>query len=126
MIWDVDPEGVIWEDGHAKPAGSNAGEFEPLSLTEIAAKAAATGGPITAEASVNAGGQAPGFATQFCDVEVDPETGQVTILRFVAAQDVGRAIHPSLCRGADPGRRGAGHRLGAERGVHLQRQGPDG
>jgi CO/xanthine dehydrogenase Mo-binding subunit len=38
---------------------------------------------------------APGFSTQFCDVEVDPETGKVTILRFVAAQDVGCAIHPS-------------------------------
>jgi CO/xanthine dehydrogenase Mo-binding subunit len=99
VIWDVDPEGVIWEDGHAKPAGSNVGEFKPLSLREIAAKSAATGGPITAAASVNAGGQAPGFTTQFCDVEVDPETGKVTILRFVAAQDVGRAIHPSYVEG---------------------------
>ena len=42
---------------------------------------------------------APGFATQFCDIEVDPETGKVTILRFVAAQDVGRAIHPSYVEG---------------------------
>ncbi|HVC61716.1 MAG TPA: xanthine dehydrogenase family protein molybdopterin-binding subunit [Acetobacteraceae bacterium] len=99
LIWDVDPEGVIWEDGHAKPAGANVGEFKPLSLREIAAKSAATGGPITAAASVNAGGQAPGFTTQFCDVEVDPETGKVTILRFVAAQDVGRAIHPSYVEG---------------------------
>jgi CO/xanthine dehydrogenase Mo-binding subunit len=99
LIWDVDPEGVVWEDGHAKPAGANVGEFKPLSLREIAAKSAATGGPITAAASVNAGGQAPGFTTQFCDVEVDPETGKVTILRFVAAQDVGRAIHPSYVEG---------------------------
>src|SRR5690348_17386752 len=99
MIWDVDPEGVIWEDGHAKPAGANVGDFKPLSLKELAAKAAQTGGPLTAAASVNAGGQAPGFSTQFCDVEVDPETGKVTILRFVAAQDVGRAIHPSYVEG---------------------------
>ncbi len=99
MIWDVDPDAVVWEDGYAKPAGANVGEFQPLSLREIAAKAAQTGGPITASASVNAGGQAPGFSTQFCDVEVDPETGKVTILRFVAAQDVGRAIHPSYVEG---------------------------
>jgi len=99
VIWGVDPEGVIWEDGHAKPASSNVGDFKPLSLREIAAKAAATGGPLTASAGVNAGGQAPGFSTQFCDVEVDPETGKVTILRFVAAQDVGRAIHPSYVEG---------------------------
>jgi len=99
MIWDVDVEGVVWEDGFAKPASSNVGDFKPMSLREIAGKAAATGGPITTAASVNAGGQAPGFASQFCDVEVDPETGKVTILRFVAAQDVGTAIHPSYVEG---------------------------
>ncbi len=99
MIWDVDVEGVVWEDGYAKPASSNVGDFKPLSLKEIAAKRALTGGPIGAAAAVNAGGVAPGFATQFCDVEVDPETGKVTVLRFVAAQDVGRAIHPSYVEG---------------------------
>ncbi len=99
LIWDVDVEGVVWEDGQAKPASSNVGDFPPLSLKELAAKKALTGGPITAAASVNAGGMAPGFSTQFCDVEVDPETGKVTILRFVAAQDVGCAIHPSYVEG---------------------------
>ena len=99
MIWDVNVEGVVWEDGHAKPASSNVGDFQPMSFKEIAAKKALTGGPITAAASVNAGGMAPGFSTQFCDVEVDPETGKVTILRFVAAQDVGNAIHPSYVEG---------------------------
>jgi CO/xanthine dehydrogenase Mo-binding subunit len=99
MIWDVDVDGVVWEDGHARPAGANVGDFEPLSFKEIAAKFSATGGPIGATGTVNAGGQAPGFSTQFCDVEVDPETGKVTILRFVAAQDAGRAIHPSYVEG---------------------------
>src|SRR6202171_183902 len=99
MIWDVDVEGVIWEDGQAKPASSNVGDFAPMPFKELAAKKALTGGPITAAASVNAGGMAPGFSTQFCDVEVDPETGKVTILRFVAAHDVGRAIHPSYVEG---------------------------
>jgi CO/xanthine dehydrogenase Mo-binding subunit len=99
IIWDVDVEGVVWEDGQAKPAGANVGDFPPLSLRELAAKKALTGGPIGAQASVNAGGMAPGFSTQFCDVEVDPETGKVTILRYVAAQDVGKAIHPSYVEG---------------------------
>ncbi|HTQ33922.1 MAG TPA: molybdopterin cofactor-binding domain-containing protein, partial [Stellaceae bacterium] len=99
MIWDVDVDGVVWDDGAAKPASSNVGDFKPMSLKELAGKAAVTGGPITTAASVNAGGQAPGFATQFCDVEVDPETGKVKILRFVAAQDVGTAIHPSYVEG---------------------------
>ena len=98
-MWNVDPEGVVWEDGCAKPASSNVGDFEPLTLREIAAKRAQTGGPIVAAAAVNPAAAAPGFATQFCDVEVDPETGKVKVLRFVAAQDVGRAIHPSYVEG---------------------------
>jgi CO/xanthine dehydrogenase Mo-binding subunit len=98
-LWGVDPEGVVWENGHARPASSNVGDFAPMSIKEIAAKRAGTGGPITAAAGVNPTVVAPGYGTQFCDVEVDPETGKVKILRFVAAQDVGRAIHPSYVEG---------------------------
>ena len=97
--WGVEPEAVVWENGHAKPASSNVGDFKPMSIKEIAGKRAQTGGPIVAAAGVNPAAVAPGYATQFCDVEVDPDTGKVTILRFVAAQDVGRAIHPSYVEG---------------------------
>ncbi len=99
LIWDVDVDGVIWEDGMAKPASTNVGDFEPLSLQELAAKAAQTGGPIGSAGQVNAGGVSPGLATHVVDVEVDPETGKVTILRYTASQDVGRAIHPSYVEG---------------------------
>jgi CO/xanthine dehydrogenase Mo-binding subunit len=99
LMWDVDVTGVVWEDGCAKPLDSSVGDFEPLSLKAIAAKRSVTGGPIGVESSINAGGNAPGFSTQFCDIEVDPDTGKVTILRFVAAQDVGRAIHPKYVEG---------------------------
>ncbi|MGW9330724.1 xanthine dehydrogenase family protein molybdopterin-binding subunit [Bosea sp. NPDC055594] len=34
-----------------------------------------------------------------CDVEVDPETGQVTILRYTAFQEVGRALNPTAIEG---------------------------
>jgi len=98
-LWNVDPEGVVWENGHARPASSNVGDFKPMSIREIAAKRGQTGGPIVASAGVNPAAVAPGYATQFCDVEVDPETGKVTVLRFVAAQDVGRAIHPGYVEG---------------------------
>ena len=99
LIWDVDVDGVVWEDGHAKPASSNVGDFDPLSIKDIASKAAATGGPIGTSGTVNAGGQAPGFSTVSCDVEVDPDTGKVTILRAVLAQDAGRAIHKGYVEG---------------------------
>ena len=99
MIWDISPDAVDWKDGCAIPAGANAGSFDPLPLADIAIKAARTGGPIGAEVSVNAQGAGPAFATHVCDVEVDPETGHVTVLRYTAAQDVGRAIHPSYVEG---------------------------
>ncbi|HEX3404040.1 MAG TPA: xanthine dehydrogenase family protein molybdopterin-binding subunit [Acetobacteraceae bacterium] len=98
-IWDITPEAVDWRDGAAHPAGTNAGAFEPLTLSDIALKAARTGGPITSEVSVNAQGAGPGFGAHICDVEVDKETGQVTIVRYTAVQDVGRAIHPSYVEG---------------------------
>ena len=99
LLWDIDPDAVDWNNGHARPAGANAGDFEPLSLAELAAKAAQTGGPITAHVSVNAQGAAPAFATHVCDVEVDEETGRVEVIRYTAVQDAGRAIHPGYVEG---------------------------
>jgi CO/xanthine dehydrogenase Mo-binding subunit len=38
MIWDVDVDGVIWDDRQAKPESSNVGDFAPISFKELAAK----------------------------------------------------------------------------------------
>jgi len=99
QIWDVDVEGVVWEDGHAKPASTNVGDFEPMSLAELAKVANKTGGPISGHADINAKGAGPAFGTHICDVEVDPDTGHVTVLRYTAVQDAGRAIHPGYVEG---------------------------
>ncbi len=42
---------------------------------------------------------APGYAATVADVEVDPETGVVKILRLVSAQDVGKAINRMAVEG---------------------------
>jgi CO/xanthine dehydrogenase Mo-binding subunit len=39
------------------------------------------------------------FGTHLCDLEVDLDTGQVELLRYVAAHDVGRAINPLSVQG---------------------------
>ena len=98
-IWEIDVEAVEWVDGEARPAGSNAGEFEPLSLAKLAEMSPKTGGPIGGHASINAQGAGPGFGAHMCDVEVDPETGHVKILRYTAFQDAGRAIHKGYVEG---------------------------
>jgi CO/xanthine dehydrogenase Mo-binding subunit len=99
IMWEISADAVEWKDGKVVPAGPNAGGFDPLDLPAIAARSARTGGPISAEVQINAQGQGPGFTTHICDVEVDPETGHVEILRYTAIQDVGRAIHPSYVEG---------------------------
>jgi CO/xanthine dehydrogenase Mo-binding subunit len=38
--------------------------------------------------------QAPAFAAQLARIEVDPDTGEVTIHGFVVVQDAGKAINP--------------------------------
>ena len=99
MTWDIPVEAVEWEDGYARPAGPNAGDFEPLSIADIAKIAGKTGGPISGHVEENVKGAGPSFAAEMVDLEVDPETGKVTILRFTVAQDAGKAIHPSYVEG---------------------------
>ncbi len=98
-IWGIDAEAIKWEDGMALPAGDNAGKFPPLSLKELAAKANEMGGPIGTQVQLNTTGADPGFATHCVDVEVDVDLGIVRVLRYTAAQDVGRALHPGYVEG---------------------------
>jgi CO/xanthine dehydrogenase Mo-binding subunit len=98
-IWGIEADAVEWSDGAAHPAGSNAGEFDPLTLSQLAAKALATGGPIMASVSKNTAGHMGVVGAHMVDVEVDRETGHVKILRYTASQDVGRAIHPAYVEG---------------------------
>jgi CO/xanthine dehydrogenase Mo-binding subunit len=37
------------------------------------------------------------------EVEVDPDSGQIKLLKYVSLADVGKAIHPVLCEGQDEG-----------------------
>jgi len=98
-IWEIPVDAVEWIDGEARPAGTNAGEFDPLSLADLAKSANKTGGPIAGHAQINAQGAAPSFGTHLVDVEVDLETGHVKILRYTVAQDAGKAIHPGYVEG---------------------------
>ncbi|MBR0753928.1 xanthine dehydrogenase family protein molybdopterin-binding subunit [Bradyrhizobium jicamae] len=98
-IWEIDPEAVKWENGAAHPASPNAGQFEPLTLADLADKAPSQGGPIGASVQLNTQGAEGGFGTHICDVEVDVELGIVRVIRYTAVQDVGRAVHPSYVEG---------------------------
>jgi len=68
-------------------------------LKEVAAQQGGTGGPILGKGAINAPSPGNAFAAHVVDVEVDPETGKVQVLRYTAVQDVGKAIHPSYVEG---------------------------
>jgi CO/xanthine dehydrogenase Mo-binding subunit len=98
-LWELPEDAVEYKDGAVRPAGPNAGKHNPMTLKDIAGVAGKTGGPIAGYSRINAAGAAPSLATHICDVEVDPETGKVSVVRYTAIQDAGRAIHPSYVEG---------------------------
>jgi CO/xanthine dehydrogenase Mo-binding subunit len=90
--WQVSPDQVTFTDGIF-----TSGKFE-ITFKELVSQLGWSR-PVVASASVNPKGVGPAFTTHMVDVEVDPETGQVKILRYTAIQDVGKAIHPSYVEG---------------------------
>ncbi len=90
--WEVAAGDVSYEEGTFS-AGS-----ESVSFAE-AAGLVQREEPLMASSTVHPQDFGPGFSTQCVDIEVDPDTGKITILRYTIAQDVGKAIHPSYVEG---------------------------
>ena len=95
-IWDVEVDDVDYDKGVLKHKQDS--ELQ-MTFAELAKQLNGTGGPIVGRATVNPGGVGNAFALHIVDVEVDPETGKVEILRMTAVQDVGKAIHPDYVEG---------------------------
>jgi CO/xanthine dehydrogenase Mo-binding subunit len=98
-IWEVPVEDVHYEDDGDIWGPSKDNYPRKMTFAELAAKLPATGGTIEVGVNVNRSSVGPAFAGHIADVEVDKETGKVTILRYTAFQDVGTAIHPSYVEG---------------------------
>jgi xanthine dehydrogenase molybdenum-binding subunit len=96
QIWKVTPESVSYEGGALECRTEPDKRF---SFKELAGKLHATGGTIVGRASVDPDAAGGAFATHIVDVAVDRETGKVSILRYTAVQDAGKAIHPSYVEG---------------------------
>ena len=97
-IWDIDADDVEYDANDAVLRHKQDSELS-MTFSELSRQLNGTGGPIVGRATVNPGGVGNAFAMHIVDVEVDPETGKVDILRYTALQDVGKAIHPSYVEG---------------------------
>ncbi|MEX0641967.1 MAG: xanthine dehydrogenase family protein molybdopterin-binding subunit [Pirellulales bacterium] len=93
MLWEVDPQAVTCEGGVYRTNGKS------IEFKKLAAELAETGGPVVGRATVDPQGSTNTFGVHIADVEVDPDTGKVTILRYTAVQDAGCAVHPSYVEG---------------------------
>ena len=96
IIWDVDSSSLSMDDGIIR---SNNQPKLSMSFKEMASQMNDTGGPIMGRGSFDGKGEGGSFAGNLVDVEIDPETGKTTILRFTVFQDAGKAIHPSYVEG---------------------------
>jgi CO/xanthine dehydrogenase Mo-binding subunit len=93
-IWKCDPSDVRAENGRYVHDGQS------LGFKELAAKVTEMNlEPVAAQASAAPEGSTNAFGVHIADVEVDPETGKVTLLRYTAIQDAGKAVHPSYVEG---------------------------
>ena len=96
LLWDRDASEIELDDGVFRHTSDP--ELS-IGFAELAARAPETGGPVVGSANMDPAGAGSAFATHVVDIEVDPETGKIEILRYTASQDVGTAIHPSYVEG---------------------------
>jgi CO/xanthine dehydrogenase Mo-binding subunit len=104
---EVDPQELDYDAG---VFASRVSADKRLTLADLGRQSLRRGGPVTATGAVARMQPAPSFAAHVVDVEVDPETGQVKLLKYTAFQDVGRAVNPTQVEGQIQG--GAAQGLG--------------
>lgn len=92
-LWEVDPSAVSYEDGCV------VGPDKRVPFKEIAIELSLSGEPLVGRGVSNHNEPGGAFGAHVVDVEVDPDTGKVDILRYTAAQDCGTAIHPAYVEG---------------------------
>jgi carbon-monoxide dehydrogenase large subunit len=82
---------VVYERGAFRIAGTD----RAIGLFELA--------PLAAEEEINARIPACPGGAAVCELEVDPETGVVNILRYVSVDDVGQPVNPLIVDGQTHG-----------------------
>ena len=97
---EIDPRDLEIVDGVIRPRGAPA---EGRAVAAIARELAHAWGspypPVEGHGATAHTEIAPSATAHLAHVRVDRETGEVTLLDYVAVQDVGRALNPALVEG---------------------------
>jgi carbon-monoxide dehydrogenase large subunit len=101
-LLEAAPADIAFSAGAFRVVGTD----RAMPFAAVARAAYAPAGPLAElgiglEASGSFGSEPPNFpnAAHVCEVEVDPETGQVRLERYTIVDDVGRALNPLICEG---------------------------
>src|SRR3982074_3336462 len=86
----------------ATPTGPSISSSSPRKPTTIRWRAIS---PPGSRASTNTRRTSPGFPNggAICEVEIDPDTGDIALLRYASVDDVGRCINPLIVDGQTHG-----------------------
>ncbi len=101
-VLEADPADLIFADATFSLPGTD----RHIPLFEIAAAAFARNdlpdelrGPLAAISDETIPDASFPYGCHVCEVEIDPDTGVTQIIRYVAVDDVGRAVNPMIVHG---------------------------
>ncbi|HYY36166.1 MAG TPA: xanthine dehydrogenase family protein molybdopterin-binding subunit [Xanthobacteraceae bacterium] len=102
-LMEADAADIEFKDGQYRVVGTD----KAITITDVAKAAYAPAGPLTGkfgvglEASGSFSPEPPSHpnGAHVCELEVDPETGEVTIDRYFVVDDLGRVLNPLIVRG---------------------------
>ncbi|MCD6042610.1 MAG: carbon monoxide dehydrogenase [Burkholderiales bacterium] len=100
-LLEVSPKDLVFAEGKFNVSGTD----RSIPLVEVAKAFYRPAGPTTKfGAGLDASGSSnapPTFPNgcHACEVEIDPETGEVSIERYAVVDDVGKVINPMICHG---------------------------
>jgi CO/xanthine dehydrogenase Mo-binding subunit len=96
---EVAPEDLETVDGEVRVKGDAEKSLTFARLGKWTTNFGAYYPAVVGRGAITARKSAPGFTAQAAEVEVDPDTGEVTVLGFAIAQDAGFAINPLSVEG---------------------------
>jgi CO/xanthine dehydrogenase Mo-binding subunit len=102
QLMEVAPQDLDISGDRVRVKGMPASSEHEMTIKQIASLTTGFGAAHASIAGSGRGAQtanAPGFAAHLARVRVDMETGDVTVLDYVATQDVGRALNPAAVEG---------------------------
>lgn len=102
QVLEAAPHDLEISGDRVRVKGMPADDAYELTIKKIASLTSGFGARYAPVAGRGTGAQtqaAPGFSAQLAHVRVDTETGEVTVLDYVATQDVGHALNPAAVEG---------------------------